>query len=126
MVHGDSCLSLFRQRHRWELTGMGLLWIDLNADRSNRRTGTNHRVRSLPPVMKNRQFGPGHNSFTQTPEGEDVLVYHAKLHGNPGGDPLYDPNRHARLKLVRWDENGMPDFGVPPAVSELNRYCRWR
>ena len=31
------------------------------------------------------------------------------------GYPLYDPNRHTRLKLVRWDDNGMPDFGIPPA-----------
>ncbi|MEX9160083.1 family 43 glycosylhydrolase, partial [Salmonella enterica] len=57
----------------------------------------------------------GHNSFTQTPEGEDVLVYHARNYTEIEGDPLYDPNRHTRLKRVRWDENGMPDFGVPPA-----------
>ncbi|MDU7099193.1 MAG: family 43 glycosylhydrolase, partial [Enterobacter sp.] len=49
------------------------------------------------------------------PEGEDVLVYHARNYTEIEGDPLYDPNRHTRLKRVRWDENGMPDFGIPPA-----------
>ncbi len=64
---------------------------------------------------ENRQYGPGHNSFTQTPEGEDVLVYHARNYTEIEGDPLYDPNRHTRLKLVSWREDGMPDFGIPPA-----------
>ena len=45
-----------------------------------------------------------HNSFTQTPEGEDVLVYHARNYTEIEGDPLYDPNRHTRLKLVSWRE----------------------
>lgn len=27
-------------------------------------------------------------------------------------DPLFDPNRHARVGVVKWTENG-PDFGVP-------------
>ncbi|SUG16786.1 glycosyl hydrolase [Salmonella enterica subsp. arizonae] len=65
--------------------------------------------------IENRQFGPGHNSFTTTPDGEDVLVYHARNYTEIAGDPLYDPNRHTRLKRIRWDENGMPDFGIPPA-----------
>ncbi|MGO1308230.1 MAG: family 43 glycosylhydrolase, partial [Kluyvera intermedia] len=64
---------------------------------------------------ENRQYGPGHNSFTQTPEGEDVLVYHARNYTEIEGDPLYDPNRHTRLKTVCWREDGMPDFGIPPA-----------
>ncbi len=65
--------------------------------------------------IENRQFGPGHNSFTTTPDGEEVLVYHARNYTEIEGDPLYDPNRHTRLKLIRWDEHGMPDFGIPPA-----------
>ncbi|OVZ92530.1 hypothetical protein CBW58_08720 [Yersinia frederiksenii] len=30
-------------------------------------------------------------------------------------DPLYDPNRHARIKTISWDEQDMPIFGKPPA-----------
>ena len=28
------------------------------------------------------------------------------------GDPLFDPNRHARVGVVKWTADG-PDFGVP-------------
>ena len=94
---------------------MGLLWIDLLADPL--RPENWHK--SPEPVFRtsdeNHQYGPGHNGFTQTPEGEDVLVYHARNYTEIEGDPLYDPNRHTRLKRVRWQENGMPDFGIPPA-----------
>lgn len=94
---------------------IGLLWIDIQADPMD--VANWHK--SLQPVFttsrENRQFGPGHNSFTQTPEGEDVLVYHARNYTEIEGDPLYDPNRHTRLKLISWQENGMPDLGIPPA-----------
>jgi GH43 family beta-xylosidase len=35
-----------------------------------------------------------------------VLVYHARNYTEIEGDPLYDPNRHTRLKLVRWTKTG--------------------
>jgi GH43 family beta-xylosidase len=85
----------------------------LNADPLNRQNWHKSPRPVFPPAMKTASMG--HNSFTQTPEGEDVLVYHARNYTEIEGDPLYDPNRHTRLKLVRWDENGMPDFGIPPA-----------
>ena len=94
---------------------MGLLWIDKDAE----MTDTENWHKSPTPVFttsnENRQYGPGHNSFTQTPDGEDVLVYHARNYTEIEGDPLYDPNRHTRLKTVCWQDNGMPDFGIPPA-----------
>ncbi|WP_172731684.1 family 43 glycosylhydrolase [Pluralibacter gergoviae] len=94
---------------------MGLLWIDVQADPLE--IGNWHK--SPQPVFttssENSQYGPGHNSFTTTDEGEDVLVYHARHYTEIEGDPLYDPNRHTRLKPIRWREDGMPDFGIPPA-----------
>ena len=94
---------------------MGLLWIDVQADPLE--IGNWHK--SPQPVFatssENSQYGPGHNSFTTTDKGEDVLVYHARHYTEIDGDPLYDPNRHTRLKPIRWREDGMPDFGIPPA-----------
>ncbi|TKI08775.1 glycoside hydrolase family 43 protein [Martelella alba] len=94
---------------------IGLLWADADDDIGNARAW-----RKLPqPVFKsqpqNRQFGPGHNSFTVGEQGEDVLVYHARSYTEISGDPLYDPNRHTRIKAFGWDEHGMPRFGEPPA-----------
>ncbi|NEG70568.1 glycoside hydrolase family 43 protein [Bifidobacterium choloepi] len=60
-----------------------------------------------------RQFGPGHNSFTVDADGNDLLVYHCRNYVEILGDPLFDPNRHARVGRIRWTENGMPDFGTP-------------
>ncbi len=56
-------------------------------------------------------FGPGHNSFTQSEDGEDICIYHARTYETIKGDPLCDPNRHAmRMKLVWKDEKPVFDF----------------
>ena len=59
-------------------------------------------------------FGPGHNSFTTSPDGRtDLLVYHARSYRDIVGDPLQDPNRHTRVQTITWRADGTPDFGVP-------------
>ncbi|TCL54783.1 GH43 family beta-xylosidase [Kineothrix alysoides] len=69
------------------------------------------------PVLQTKEeigiYGPGHNSFTVDEEGNDILVYHARTESEIVGNPLYNPNRHAMLMKVKWNENGMPvfDFG---------------
>ena len=55
-------------------------------------------------------YGPGHNSFTVDDNGEDICVYHARSDEEIEGDPLYNPNRHARLMKIGWDRNGAPVF----------------
>lgn len=60
------------------------------------------------------QYGPGHNSFTVSEDGTaDILVYHARDYKEIVGDPLGDPNRHARAKVLDWNEEGFPVFGEP-------------
>lgn len=62
------------------------------------------------------QYGPGHNSFTVSPDGEqDIIVYHARNYKEIVGDPLYDPNRHTRAQVFGWNEDGTPNFGIPVA-----------
>ncbi len=39
-----------------------------------------------------------------------MCVYHARTYAEIVGDPLYDPNRHAMLMKVVWDEEGRPVF----------------
>ncbi|MCR5747198.1 MAG: family 43 glycosylhydrolase [Lachnospiraceae bacterium] len=57
-------------------------------------------------------FGPGHNSFTIDENGDDICVYHARNYEEIKGDPLYDPNRHAQLMPVTYDEKGWPVFDL--------------
>ncbi|MBQ9165390.1 MAG: family 43 glycosylhydrolase, partial [Oscillospiraceae bacterium] len=72
-------------------------------------------VKDRWPVLKSDPergiYGPGHNSFTVDEDGRDVMVYHARTEAEIIGDPLYNPNRHAMLMPVRWDEEtGRPVF----------------
>jgi GH43 family beta-xylosidase len=76
--------------------------------------------KSPEPVFKtsetNRQYGPGHNAFTTTPDGKtDILVYHARGYREIKGDSLHDPNRNTRAQVIHWKADGTPEFGVPVA-----------
>ena len=76
--------------------------------------------KSEKPVFKssekNQQFGPGHNSFTVSEDGKkDLLVYPARPEKNKSGDPLANPNRHARIQSFEWGADGLPIFGEPVA-----------
>jgi len=77
------------------------------------------------PVFKSNketsQFGPGHNSFTTTPDGEtDIIVYHARNYEHIDGEPLDNPDRAMRAQVVKWKPDGTPEFGVPVADGPYN------
>jgi len=95
---------------------MGMLTAREDADLLDARSWT----KSPQPVFKssdaNRQWGPGHNSFTTTPDGRtDILVYHARNYRDIVGDSLRDPNRATRAQVIHWRADGTPDFGEPVA-----------
>ncbi|MFC5471810.1 family 43 glycosylhydrolase [Cohnella suwonensis] len=78
----------------------------------------NSWTKSPEPVFRTSeqsgQYGPGHNCFTVSEDGSaDILVYHSRDYKEIVGDPLYDPNRHARAKELNWNAEGFPDFGEP-------------
>jgi GH43 family beta-xylosidase len=120
LFHGNRLFISYSASATDENYCMGLLWIDINA---NPLVAANWH-KSPQPVFRtsyeNRQYGPGHNSFTQTADGEDVLVYHARNYTEIEGDPLYDPNRHTRLKLIRWKITG-----CPISASRLRIRCKF-
>ena len=89
---------------------VGMLSADEDSDLLDPRSWTKERY----PVLKTDEsleiYGPGHNSFTKDEEGNDVIVYHARKESVIIGDPLYNPNRHAMLMKVKWDEKDRPVF----------------
>lgn len=90
---------------------MGMMYIDENEDvlDPNAWTKLNHPV--LQTDEEKGIYGPGHNSFVMAEDGVTQLcVYHARQYDKIQGDPLYDPNRHAMLMKVTYDENGFPEF----------------
>lgn len=115
ITHGERLFITYSASATDENYCMGMLWIDRQADPLTPENWHKSPHPVFTTCTENRQFGPGHNSFTTTPEGEDVLVYHARNYTEIEGDPLYDPGRHTRLKRIKWADTGMPDFGVPPA-----------
>jgi len=89
---------------------MGMLTADENADLLDPLSWRKERHPVLASDPAKGIYGPGHNSFTKDAEGNDVMVFHARTEEKIKGDPLYNPNRHAMLMKVRWDESGKPVF----------------
>ncbi len=92
---------------------MGLLYADEAADLLDPKSWSKSPVPVFQTNVENGQYGPGHNSFTVTEDGQDVIIYHARNYKEITGDPLYDPNRHTRAQIFHWNEDGTPNFGEP-------------
>jgi GH43 family beta-xylosidase len=93
---------------------MGLLTASQDSDLLD----ANSWSKSPTPIFKsaNGVYGPGHNSFTVSPDGAyDILVYHGRDYEKISGDPLRDPNRHTRVQQLHWNADGTPNFGEPVA-----------
>lgn len=93
---------------------LGLLTAKVGADLLDPASWT----KSQTPVLKSdpaaSQYGPGHNSFTTTPDGKtDILVYHSRNYEKIKGDPLNNRDRATRAQVIRWKPDGTPDFGTP-------------
>jgi len=90
---------------------MGLLWIDESADLLD---ADNWRKSPGPVFYTNpevNRFGPGHNSFTTSADGQTVvMVYHARDYRQIEGHELSDPNRATRARIITWIPEGFPDF----------------
>ncbi|WP_447007414.1 family 43 glycosylhydrolase [Saccharothrix isguenensis] len=95
---------------------LGMLTASASADLLNASSWT----KSPNPVFESNaatgQYGPGHNSFTVSEDGQsDILVYHDRNYRDISGDPLRDPNRRTRVQKVYWNADGTPNFGIPVA-----------
>lgn len=100
---------------------LGLLYADENADLLDSASWT-----KLPePVLRSDPavsvFGPGHNSFTTTPDGQtDILVYHARSYEKIQGNALANPDRATRAQVIRWRQDGFPDLSPPAPDGPYN------
>jgi len=95
---------------------LGLLTASADADLLDPKSW----AKTAEPVFRSSEpaglWGPGHNSFTTTPDGKtDILVYHAREYREIQGSELADPNRHTRAQVLHWKADGTPDFGTPQA-----------
>lgn len=89
---------------------VGMLYADENADLLDPKSWTKSRMPVLKTSEELKIYGPGHNSFTENDEGEPVMIYHARTEAEIVGNPLYNPNRHAMVMKVKWNDSGEPEF----------------
>ena len=89
---------------------IGMLSADENDDLLDPKSWTKSRMPVLKTSEELKIYGPGHNSFTVNDEGEPVMIYHARTEAEIVGNPLYNPNRHAMVMKVKWNESGEPEF----------------
>lgn len=79
-------------------------------------------VKSPVPVFKEwgDVLGPGHASVVLSPDGsEHWLLYHSK---EDRADTIPEGwKRVVNAKKIEWNEDGTPDFGVPPQFGERLR-----
>lgn len=94
---------------------IGKLYADRNADLMDIDNWTKCPTPALQTEDLTGEAGPGHNSFVVDENGDLLLVYHArpqshfeKKCGSYCDEPLYDPCRHTRIKLVIFDKKGEP------------------
>ncbi|MBT0723396.1 family 43 glycosylhydrolase [Rosenbergiella sp. S61] len=115
IAHGNRVFITYSASATDENYCIGLLWADKASNLIDPASWQKLSHPVFTTHRQNQQFGPGHNSFTRNEQDEDVLVYHARNYSDIEGDPLYDPNRHTRIKVFNWNEEDMPVFGEPAA-----------
>ncbi len=108
--HSGKIFLTYSASETGECYCMGMLSIDENEDILDPRAWKKERYPIVKSDADKRLFGPGHNSFTQSEDGRDVMIYHVRTYREISGDPLNDPNRHAKLMEVKWNQNGWPVF----------------
>lgn len=84
---------------------MGMLSANINDDLLDPKVWKKERYPVLKTDYDKGIYGPGHNSFVKDENGKDVCVFHARTYEEIVGDPLRDPNRHAMLLEVKWQDN---------------------
>lgn len=89
---------------------MGMLTADEDADLLDPYAWKKSRYPVLRSDPKRGVYGPGHNCFVKSEDGKDLMIYHARTEAEIVGNPLYNPNRHAMIMEIKWDENGAPIF----------------
>lgn len=93
---------------------VGLLAADRGSSLMDPKSWTKSPVPVFKTCSESDQYDPGYNLFTKSGDDlEDLMIYHACNYTKVKSDPPLDPSRHARVGVMRWDEDGTPGSGVP-------------
>lgn len=113
LIRGKTVCVIYSASGSWtDDYCLGLLTANLDADLLERTAWT----KAPAPVFRrsDRVFGPGHCSFTRSPNGrEDWIVFHAARYQGAGWE------RSLRMQPFRWNKNNLPEFGAPVPPGRL-------
>jgi len=111
LEHGDKLFLTFSASETGIDYCMGMLYADRDADILDPRSWTKLRHPVLKTDAGKGIYGPGHNCFVKAEDGvTDLCIYHARPYDEVIGNPLYDPNRHALIMRMQYDNEGFPVF----------------
>ncbi len=111
LKHGDDLFLTFSASDTGVSYCVGMLSAKSGSDLLDPLSWKKNRKPVLQSDYEKGIYGPGHNTFVKDEWGRDIMVFHARTETEIVGDPLYNPNRHAFLMPVIWDEDGRPVFG---------------
>ncbi len=116
LAHGNKMFIVFSASGCWtDFYTLGLLEASQDANPLDAKSWTkiDHPFLSTDPASQ--AFGPGHNGFFQSPNGqEDWIIYHA----NPAAGEGCGGFRSPRIQRFTWDALGRPDFGSPVPLGQ--------
>jgi GH43 family beta-xylosidase len=115
LAHGNRTFLIYSASGSWtDDYCLGLLSLKENGDPLDPTAW----LKRPEPVFQsgNGVYGPGHCSFTKSPDGtEDWIVYHAAREKGSGWD------RNVHSQRFEWSSDGTPKFGSPASVLEQLR-----
>lgn len=110
LKHGDELFLTYSASETGTDYCIGMLTANKDSDLLDPLSWSKERYPVLETNEEKEIYGPGHNSFTVDEEGNNIMVYHARKEAEITGNPLYNPNRHAMLMKIKWDNAGKPIF----------------
>ncbi|HLR38601.1 MAG TPA: glycoside hydrolase family 43 protein [Chitinophagaceae bacterium] len=115
MHHGEVFLIYSASGCWTDYYCLGMLSLE---NKKNLMTASSWRKHPKPVFKgskKNSVYAPGHNSFFQSPNGEEYwILYHANGKANQG----CGGHRSPRKQSFEWNPDGTPDFGVPVKTGQ--------
>lgn len=93
---------------------LGMLTASDTSDLMDPASWTKSSTPVFTKLPEGGVYGPGHNSFFQSPDGtEDWMLYHA----NPQSEQGCGDRRSPRAQKFSWNSDGAPNFGRPVAIG---------
>ena len=93
-----------------------MLWAQDTSDVLNPSSWVKHAKPVFSGETSTSAYGPGHNSFFTSPDGQqDWIIYHANSEAGQGCGGKRSP----RIQPFHWNDEGFPQFGKPVRSDEL-------